>query len=423
MPNRWSLVMTRRWSPHVVLFALALAIRTAWVLAVRRAGFAFGDALNYHVAATSVAHGKGYQTLRDTPSARWPPGYTTVLAGVYRVFGVDPRWGELLNALLGAVTVVLLVVVVERWIDRTTAVVAGVILAILPGPIIWTDLVVSETLYMMLFVLMFAVLAYATPRWPWLIALGVVIGLGGLVRGEALTWGLLPIVLWHKQLSLADLAKRIGAIAGVTVLLLMPWTIRNAVVMDAFVPLATNASETLWAGHNPSATGGQVYPPDAYYERFDDVPGNRWELEISAALRADALSYMVRHPVREIELIPLKLIHLNRGDSYALDWVNTGAEAGPIAAIDAERIGVLADFGYFGLLTLTLLGAVLLGRSFWRAAVGRCIAASFLTALVLYGFVYYGNYRYRLAYEPLMVIAAATLVTRLWRVRRGTVAP
>ncbi len=49
---------------------------------------------------------------------------------------------------------------------------------------------------------------------------------------------------------------------------------------------------------------------------------------------------------------------------------------------------------------------------------GRLIAASFLTAVFLYGFLYYGNYRYRVPYEPLMVVVAATVLTRLWARRR-----
>ena len=89
----------------------------------------------------------------------------------------------------------------------------------------------------------------------------------------------------------------------------------------------------------------------------------------------------------------------------------------------AERIGVVADAAYYSLLALTLLGVVLLGRSFWATRLGRALATSFLTALVLYGFVYYGNYRYRLPYEPLMIVVAATLVTRLWRSRRTISSP
>lgn len=271
----------------------------------------------------------------------------------------------------------------------------------------------------MLFLL---VLSYATPDWRWIVAIGAVIGVGGLVRGEALTWGLLPIVLFWRELSRPELVKRIGGAAVVAMLVLAPWTIRNAIVMEAFVPVATNASATLWSGHHEGATGGQTYPPESYYQQFDQAAPRR-ELESGKALRNDAIRYMVTHPIRELELIPLKLIHLNRGDSYALEWVNAAPDVAPISAIDVERIGVLADVGYYGLLAISVLGAMILGRSFWSTRMGRVFAASFFTALFLYGFLYYGNYRYRLAYEPLMVVVAAIFLVRLWEWRRTEINP
>ncbi len=89
----------------------------------------------------------------------------------------------------------------------------------------------------------------------------------------------------------------------------------------------------------------------------------------------------------------------------------------PLSEINVERIGVIADLGYYGLLTLTVLGVFLLGRGFWRSSIGRVVATSFLTALLLYGFLYYGNYRYRMPYEPMMIVVSATLVTRMFRSR------
>ena len=228
---------------------------------------------------------------------------------------------------------------------------------------------------------------------------------------------LLPIVLFWRDLPRIELAKRIASAAAVTIVCLMPWTIRNAIVMDAFVPVATNASATLWSGHHAGATGGQTYPPEEYYLQFDQEPPLR-ELQSGAALRRDAIEYMMTHPFHELRLIPLKLVHLNRGDSYALDWVNAAPGIAPISPINVERIGVVADAGYYGLLTLFLLGAVVLGRPFWRTRMGRVFAASFLTAVFMYGFLYYGNYRYRLPYEPLMVLVAATFLTQLWDWRR-----
>ena len=406
------------WFPHVALFTLALAVRVTWVLAIDRTGFAFNDALMYHSTAENLSEGHGYVPFTGGPTARWPPGFSTVLGGLYWLFGVHPIVGELFNAVVGAVTVVLLMLIAERVLDRGTAIVAGTMLAVLPGPIMWTDVLVSETLYTALFVAALLILVRARPTWGWLLAFGVAVGIGALVRGEALTWLVLPVVMWWRLVPWRSLARVMLVAVASAGVVMVPWTVRNAVVMDAFVPVATNASETLWSGHNDDATGAQVYPPADYDERFDQaLPA--LELERAKALRNDAIEYMVRHPVRELELVPLKLLHLNRGDSYVLDWVNAPGtnEAPPISRIQAERIRVVADLGYYGLLTLAVLGAVVLGRRFWGSRIGRIAGASFATALFLYGFLYYGNYRYRLPYEPLMVLVAAALVARVFRSR------
>jgi 4-amino-4-deoxy-L-arabinose transferase-like glycosyltransferase len=418
--GRWlARASSRRWSPHLALFGLALALRGAWVLAVVRKGMAFNDSIVYHTTALSLRSGHGYTPFTGGPTARWPPGYSTLLGGLYWSIEAKPIVGELANAVIGAVTVVLLMLAVERAVDRTTAIVAGTILAVLPGPILWTDVIVSETLYTALFVAMLLVCVRARPTWRWTLAIGVVIGMAALVRGEALTWALLPVVLWWREIPRRQLAKRFGAIVATVIVLLAPWTIRNAVVMDAFVPIATNASQTMWSGHHAGATGGQTYPSAEFGKRYDGLGVAQRELQSSRDLRNEAIEYMATHPVRELELIPLKLIHLNRGDSYALDWVNdpSGDQVPPLSQIAVERIGVIADAGYFGLLALTLLGIVLLGRRFWSLPIGRVIATSFVTMLFLYGFLYYGNYRYRLPYEPMMVVVAASLLVRMWRVR------
>jgi 4-amino-4-deoxy-L-arabinose transferase-like glycosyltransferase len=416
LPAPVARVVARPWFAYAACGALALVLRVLWVWWVDRDGFVLNDAMLYNANAVAINEGLGFRPPQGGPSAQWPPGYSTILAGLYWLFGINPFWGELFNAVVGAITVVLLMLLIERVVDRRAAVVGGVMLAVLPGPILWTDLLVTETLYTAMFVLLLLVLAHAAPTWRWMVVIGAVIGLAALVRGEALTWSLLPVVLFWRDLPKVDLVKKLAVTGVVIVACLAPWTIRNAIVMDAFVPVATNASATLWSGHHAGATGGQTYPPEAYYQQFDQEPPLR-ELQSGKALRNDAVEYMLTHPLHELQLIPLKLIHLNRGDSFALDWVNAAPREAPIAPINVERIGVLADIGYYGLLTMFLLGSVVLGRSFWATRIGRVFATTFLTALFLYGFLYYGNYRYRLPYEPLMVLVAATFLTRLWAAR------
>ncbi len=38
-------------------------------------------------------------------------------------------------------------------------------------------------------------------------------------------------------------------------------------------------------------------------------------------------------------------------------------------------------------------------------------------SVVLYGFVFYGNFRYRMPLEPLMILLATPLLTAAWRGR------
>ncbi|MFL5867631.1 MAG: hypothetical protein ACJ766_11105, partial [Thermoleophilaceae bacterium] len=80
-------------------------------------------------------------------------------------------------------------------------------------------------------------------------------------------------------------------------------------------------------------------------------------------------------------------------------------------------VRVVADSAYFGLLAATILSLLLLGRELWRQRVVRGVLVLFAGALVMYGFVYYGNYRYRAPLEPLMLLVSAPLLARLWRLR------
>ena len=413
--------MRADWRRITLLFSLALALRTAWVLAVDRVGWVLNDALMYHALASGIIEGNGFTDLTGQPMAQWPPGFPGLLAFLYWVFGQHPVVGELFNALLGALTVVVLYLAVDRALGRRVATIAAFILCVMPGPILWTDMLLSETLLTFVFVCFFALVVRSRPTWAWAVALGAVIGLGVMVRGEALTWGLVPLVLWFRQVSWRTWLPRMALMGLVVLIAMTPWTIRNARTMGAFVPLATNSSGTLWVGHNPDATGAQMYPPPEYYEQFGTEAPAR-ELDSAAALRSEAIRYMLTHPVDELRLIPLKLVAMFRGDSYAFDWVNAAPEP-PLSATNVERIGTAADAAWFALVACTALGVVGLGRAAWRQPMLRVIAVNLGTMLFLYGFLYYGNYRYRLPYTPMMIVVAAMVLAKTWDALRSTPSP
>ncbi len=403
----------------VVLFLLALGLRVAFVLAVHRESLGFNDTLFYHVSATLMADGHGYSDFNGAPTARWPPAYTFLLSIVYRVFGPDYLGGELFNAVIGAAAVPLLMLIALRVFGRREAIAAGVILALFPAQILYTEVLLAETLYATALLVVFALVTVLAPeRRTTVIAIGAAIGLATLIRGEGPLLLAIPLAVWWPELSKKDLAKRTALLLAATAMVIVPWTVRNAIVMDDFIPLSTNGGTTFWSGHNPRANGGPTYATPELLARAGPESDPGTPLAQESLLRREALEFMFNNPGRELELIPLKLLWLNRGDSAAIDiWINTVQEGPkPLSADNRVVIGAVADFAYYGLLLLTILSVVLLPE-LRRRRVTRGVLGLFAASLVLYGFVLYGNFRYRAPLEPLMILLAVPLLVRLERVR------
>lgn len=412
--------MSRERRLVTLITVAAFVLRLAWVLSVSRDGFPYADPLMYHVAAKNLIAGNGYSGIMGIPMVHWPPGYSVVLAGVYWVFGTNPVNGEILNALVGALTVPLLYVTVRRAFNHRVAVIAAVMLCVMPGPILWSDMLVTETIYTCLFVGFMALAVRLRPSWKTAAFFGAYIGLSSLLRGEALVWVPVLMVLWFRPLGWRRMLAHCAALFAVIALVLTPWTIRNERVFHSFIPLALNSGDTLWAGHNPAATGTQNYPSkELLLSIAGDTPEPQRTVVIAKGMQREAIHFMLHHPLAEAKLVPAKLIALMRGDSYAFDWLNLPPYR-TLGTTGTMYVGVIADFAWFSLLALCIIGVVGLGRRTWRTPLLRAIRVSFLTGLVLYGFLYYGNYRYRLPYEPLMMVVAALVLERMWHALRST---
>jgi 4-amino-4-deoxy-L-arabinose transferase-like glycosyltransferase len=224
------------------------------------------------------------------PDILEPVGEAVVLAGIWKVTGSE-RWLplQLLTVVLDAlVAAVVFAIGMELFGRSRTAYLAAFMYAVFV-PIAWLatiphlDIWAVDFTAVITLLLLKARTAELPPRW--LAAAGVAIGLGSYFRPG--------VLLIAPLLALATLSRsswrqalRLGAIPTlVAVLLLVPWTIRNAEVFHRFIPLRSGTGQNLWEGlgelHNDfgaqlndAATQTQVHAvrPDLVYgtPAYDD---------------------------------------------------------------------------------------------------------------------------------------------------------
>jgi MYXO-CTERM domain-containing protein len=207
-------------------------------------------------------------------SSDWSPGAPFLYAAAFYATG-GPREGtaRIVEALLGVATI--LVVFALGWrlggrdLGRWVGLFAAFAVAIYPPFIHTTGELMSEPPAML--TLPAAVLAFlwASERrstWAWLVP-GFLFGLTAMFRPEYLLVGAAFVVLTAIRSWRAS-GWRLG-LAGATVLLvalvlpILPWTIRNYVVLDRAVPISTGGGKALYVG--------TYLPADGEYQRVKAI--------------------------------------------------------------------------------------------------------------------------------------------------------
>jgi 4-amino-4-deoxy-L-arabinose transferase-like glycosyltransferase len=358
------------------------------------------DAADYHRLATNLVSGSGYVNEAGAATAWRPPGYPMFLAGIYFVFGPNVWAATVVQALLGAVTALLLVVLGWLLIGPREAIVAGFITAVYPSVVWVSRLLLSENLavFLLLASLCVALVLVRSTRICWAAALGILLGFSVLVRGSNLLFAL--VVAAGIVIALAKRSinwKRIASIGILTamgfVLTLLPWMIRNYRVFHAFVPVATQEGIGLYASYWPPVRNGKLIwgtlpgaedPVVATAAQIGD------EVSASRYLRQETLRRLRERPVYFFRLIPAKLISL----FAPFDW-----EMFPHAEGRTRSV----NYGYLLIILPGLFGFI----AFWRERKPDTWLLWVLPVVVLIqAIVFYGSPRFRLPAELIALLWA-----------------
>ena len=381
----------------------------------------FDDTAWYDGSARSIAEGQGYVFYDGEPTAAWPVGYPAFLAGLYRVTDDSVLSAKVANGFLGALTVLGVYALGARVFGPRAGWAAALVLAFFPNQVFFSTLVMSEILSAFLLLLVLLAVLYLTldrerARWWGAAVVGLLIGLAALVRSEFLLFFLVPLLPW--RLVLGRWRRALGytgvALAAV-VLVLAPWTVRNAVRLDYPVVVSTGSAANLFAGHWSGADGAAIFTPgNAIQEQYKLLPNPEREVAVYRAHVRKAVAWAVRHPWDEITLVPRKLYYLYRGDASAVQWIQTRPVLGQ------ERVDwftTVSNSYYYA-----VGGWILLSLPAWwrlRDPKRLLLILTVLYFSLIFGMAFVGDPRYHFALVPAAVVLASLALVVVWEhVRR-----
>jgi 4-amino-4-deoxy-L-arabinose transferase-like glycosyltransferase len=293
----------------VLLLGLGLRVGEAW-----DGRAPVYDAAAYAAIAGNLEGGSGFTVDPGAtqPSSNYSPGLPLLVAGVYAIsWGEHEQLARIVLALIGTLSILFAYLIGRRlarpptnpplpsevgWGGVAPALAGALVVAIYPALLEYQGMLMSEPLAASLLSggVLAALWAWDGGRWRWLLP-GALFGALALTRPEYLAIaGLVAVVVFVREARgdwRVSLVRAAIFLLGLVVVV-APWTVRNAVALDRFVPISTGGGQVLFAGTylpsdgDPEKVGAKVVAENP--DLFQSQDAERLRLEqILARLAAD----------------------------------------------------------------------------------------------------------------------------------------
>jgi dolichyl-phosphate-mannose-protein mannosyltransferase len=204
----------------------------------------------YKESAQRLLSGNLRAFLSNLDDMAHPPGYSILLAGVFKVFGESDTAIEFVQVLCDSLAAVFVFLIAGELMSGHIAVLAGILAALSPQFAYYSVLLLPDSLAVLpiLVAVYFLIRAIKHPRLLSFALAGVFIGLSCWLRANALL--LAPILACLVPLFLARgrrLRYSLALVFGAAILI-APIPIKNAIVFHRFIPLSLGAGQKLLEG-------------------------------------------------------------------------------------------------------------------------------------------------------------------------------
>ena len=293
--STWIRALPQRYGTRTLVALAAIALLGLVVRAyvvVNPVEHPADDSAAYYAISKALYEEQSFGGPEFRDSSDWSPGAPFLYAAAYYATG-GAREGtaRIVEALMGVATI--LVVFALGWrlggreLGRWVGLFAAFAVAVYPPFIHTTGELMSEPPAMLTLPAAILAFLWASDRqanavvpgmrgqlrsaWPWLVP-GLLFGLTAMFRPEYLFVGFAFVALAALRAGTGR-EWRAGLIAALVLLVafalpIIPWTVRNAIVLDRVVPISTGGGKALYVG--------TYLPADGEYQRVKAILVQRY---------------------------------------------------------------------------------------------------------------------------------------------------
>lgn len=407
------------------LFIIALCLRLLWAGVVHPPPFS--DMEDYYICGLHVLKGEVLAQSPDRIAYR-APLYPTFIAAVSMLFAGTLNPLRIVQALLGAFSPVLLYIIARLWLapmrdfplpsilkrPHAGPAMIGLAFAFMSEHIFFTGLVMTETLYIfsVLVWMLIGTLAQRSNNYWLYIIFSALLGALALIRPISLFF--IPIVAYS---SLAGVPReqwkhRLWAPMFAWLALILPWTIRNFVMLGSLVLITTNSGVNFYIGQHINYSYYHTGDKETIRKYLADKGGGNEVTEDRLFLQTGFQS-LREHPLSFFSRAVKKMYYLYVMQEPPWPWREYPTRHGNVVAPGLVFPGsnYLPIFRWNPVLLLLAATGIVYA---WMIGLRQGFPLSMIALYSLACILYFARTRYRMPLDPALLyyalLGAASLV-------------
>lgn len=420
------------------LFIVALLPRLLWAFESHPPPFS--DMEDYYLCAINALRGD-YLAMEAERLAYRPPGYPLFLLSIFSIFPTDRLLTvRIVQSVLGAVSVLILFSIVRtvlqslffmrskqnHWLQTVLAYVISFHFALMINGVFFSAIIMTETVYTFLLLCWTRLLITPANESTFykLSCASLLLGVMALVRPISLCF--LPILVFHTFYAATRKSwnKKVLIPLSLWIVPIIPWTIRNAIMLEAFVLLSTNSGVNFYIGHQQNYGYYNTGEKEKIRVELIEQNGSIDEVAEDRHFFLKGIEEIGERPHLLIKHSLQKLYYLYIEDE--LPWPLGEYGNGMVPGIYRS---ILSHSTPFLLVTWNPILTLLAMAGVMYAFIKKLPHSTLLALLILYTaacLIYFARTRFRIPVEPLLIFyawlgivsIAESVYTLYWRLKQ-----